>query len=152
MKWVPSDYKKSFLLIGLIFSLSCCAGLIYLLNKGFEPSESNEICRDEVVPKIPIYTNSTLITSDETESGPSFGSIKRIYRTADSLEDVGEFYNEYYPCPRLFLPREDNGSLLCTGRPRDRDSRVYYEVNISKKKNETIYSLHILWNCGFLDD
>lgn len=144
------DYSKFkipiLILIALLIPTSCIIG--YLLLSGFAPFFDEE-CRDDLLPKVPVYPASTLVSNYDSESRPEFGTLRRVYQTSDTPEGVAEFYDKFETCFGL-THKEPDGSMVCDGRPKG-DNRMSYIVRISQQEDRTVYSLDVVWHCGFLD-
>ncbi len=148
MNHLNFNYKIfTLILILVLLSLGCIIGYSFL--SGFNPFFDEE-CRDDLLPKVPIYPASTLISNYDSESTPKYGTLRQTYQTSDTPEDVAKFYDEFQTCFGL-THKEPDGSIVCDGYAGG-GYRMNYIVRISKQELGTVYSLNIVWNCGFLDD
>ncbi|MBI5959781.1 MAG: hypothetical protein HY866_13660 [Chloroflexi bacterium] len=148
MNYLSSNYKVPVLiLVSVSLFLGCVIGC--LLLSGFDPF-FDENCRDDLLPKVPIYPASTLVSNYDSENTPKYGTSRQIYQTADTPEDVAKFYDKFQACWGLTY-KESDGSMICDGQPGG-DHRMTYIVKIRQQETGTIYSLDIVWHCGFLDD
>jgi hypothetical protein len=134
------------IVIALLLSLGCV--IVFLLQSGFDPF-FDEACRDDLLPKVPVYPASTLVSSYDSESRPQYGDLRKVYQTLNPPEDVAKFYDKFETCLGLTY-KEPDGSMVCTGHPGG-DDRMSYVVKISQQEAGTVYSLDIVWHCGFLD-
>lgn len=137
-------------LIPNIFALTGCIFISLLSSLVLSPSEQN--CQDDILLKVPIYPNSTLVSSDDAMAWPDVGHINRTYKTTDTFEDVMAFYTSVSPtCTEITFRERVDDSWDCMGVPEG-DDRGYYEIELSKSTSITVYSVYIEWDCGYLDD
>jgi hypothetical protein len=125
---------------GLIIAQFLCCGIASYFNIDFSSQES---CRDDVLKEVPIYPNATRVKEDDSRSYPEFGTLRRVYETTDTLDQVLAFYSELASCPDSAA---SDGSLTCSGRPEN-NNRIYYEVAINPSESTNSYSMYIGWSC-----
>jgi hypothetical protein len=135
------------LMILVICVLSCCTiacVLVYRFVSSWNASLPAP-CRDDILRKIPIYPNATLIRSEDI-GDRSDGWTERTYQTADTFEDVMMFYADASPPCAEITFREVYDGWDCMGIPEG-DDQGFYEARISTTSEPTTYLLLIEWHC-----
>lgn len=102
-------------------------------------------CRDEMVSQVPIYPNSTLISTSKpiSETNPYRDDVDQSYLVLEGFDAVVAFYSEkLYGCHI----RSSEQSAYCSGTVEN--SLLWYEITISNSGSNTTYTIDLHWQCG----
>ncbi|MBI5957461.1 MAG: hypothetical protein HY866_01910 [Chloroflexi bacterium] len=116
------------LVITVFTSCGIACVLVYLFVASWNDSIPDPY-RDDILTKVPIYPNATLVKGDEIIGDRTDGWTERAYQTADAFEDVMKFYaNLSPPCDPITF-REVDDMWACMGDPGG-DDRGFYEARL----------------------
>jgi hypothetical protein len=132
------------ILVIFVSSSTIACALVYPFVSSWNDSIPDP-CRDDILRKVPIYPNATLIRSEEIGDRLD-GWTERTYQTADSFEDVMMFSaNTSPPCAQITF-REVDDTWDCMGVPEG-DDRGFYETRLHTTSEPTTYLIVVEWHC-----